>query len=180
MKKRIFAMVSLLVLCSLLITYGEREYSMELVDQNIILFKQCKNTYSYKEIKKLASQKLSLMEFGGSLGVQNYKYNNGNYYIVIKTDEGFFILWFDSEKCYLSTDHIIFSDCSYYHSITSIKIGDDLDTVRTADKTGQFNFLYHSWSLYPKISYHYFKNGKCFVIMYDERNIVEDLWSFTF
>ena len=153
---------------------------MELVDQNTILYKKCEKEYSYKTIEKLINKRLNMMELGCCLEIEHYKYSNESYYIVIKSDGGFIIIWFDAKMCYLSTSNILFSDDIYYASISSINVGDDLADVSVADKTGQFDFLYHSWSLYPKISYHYFENGECFVFTYDSENKVQSIWTFTF
>lgn len=180
MKKLTHSIIILLFICLLLSSCVERGHNMELVDQNTILYKECEKKYSHERIEKLVDKRLDLKELGRCLGIEHYKYSNENYYIVVKSDGGFIIIWFDANMCYLSTSNILFSDDIYYDSISLINIGDDLADVSVADKTGQFDFLYHSWSMYPKISYHYFENGECFVFMYDSEYKVKSIWTFTF
>ena len=182
MKRRIHTIVIIFFLCSMLSSCVEKgnNMNMELVDQNTILYEKCEKEYSYKKIEKFTSNSISLTEFGRRFGVRQYKYNSGCYYVVVKTDEGFIILWFDAEMRYSWSSNIYFSDDIYYDSINSINVGDDLEDVMAADKTGKFDFLRTSWTLYPKISWHYFKNGECFCFTYDEAYKVESIWTFSF
>ena len=56
-----------------------------------------------------------------------------------------------------------------------IKVGTQVAEVKKLDPSGDYTFMYASWSDYPQCSYHYTRDGYEIVIFYDSGFLVTDI-----
>lgn len=153
---------------------------MLLVDQNKILYDKLTRKYDYFKIKQAVQDSISLIEFGAIFDIQEYKYSDNSYYVVVNSTNGYELVLFDSQQIIVNMLDIVFSNFSNYGLISAVMLGDTLNSVLSADDTGSYDFLKVSWTNYPRISYHFFENGVCFSFEYDYEYKVASIWTFTF
>ncbi len=175
--KRILFLFLVLVVFNSCAGYQKKELTA--VDQTVILYSQQKKTVSFKKIQEEAKKAWSLTEFCREYQLYSYKTLANGTYIVLNTTEGYVVVWFDSEGNNPRVQNISFSSAENYNALSNIQLGMPLDSVKKADPTGQYDFLLASWSEYPKISYHFFESGNCYVVFYDEDYNVKDFHAFT-
>lgn len=153
---------------------------MILIDQNVILYNKMTKKHNYSKIYQAVQNSIKLNDFGNLFDIQEYKFSENTYYIVINSTHGYEIVFFDSQQKAVNMINVNFSNYSNYDLISAIKIGDTLDYVLSADDTGCFGFLNVSWTNYTRISFHFFENGVCFSFEYDKDYRVANIWRYTF
>ena len=110
--------------------------------------------------------------------ISEYKVIGQTSYVIINTTNGLILVQFDLQGNYVAKQQIEFSPIHCENNINNIQIGMSLDDVRLADPTKKYDFLLHSSSKYPQISYHFFEDGKVYYI-YFENYIVKNIVVFT-
>lgn len=94
-------------------------------------------------------------------------------YMVLKTDRGIDIAFFNFNKTFSRFENVKFSEDEYEKELCDILESDVNDLkwfdIRKIDPSGQYPFLYTSWSGNFKFSYHFFTSGNCYRIMYDQK-----------
>ena len=99
-------------------------------------------------------------------------------YMVLKTDRGIDIAFFNFNKTFNYFVNVKFSEDEYEKELCDILESDVNDLkwfdIRKIDPSGQYPFLYTSWSGNPIVSCHYFASGNCYIIRYDntEENVI--------
>ena len=102
------------------------------------------------------------------------------YYTVLQTDRGMLQIFWDEtmQTPYYRNFH--FSEDSDEENMEKIFVGMDVSTVMKLDPAGAYDFLYADWVHYPRVSYHYFRDGVCYRIQYSQFDyIVLEILRFT-
>ena len=145
--------------------------SMTYVEQDRILYPDLEVTHDFSEVWDSVRQKHDVQSFIEKYQVQYYKTVNSVDYTVIKTNEGFCVVFFGRDDIVSNIKIVVFSDTENKNKLESLSVGSTLGDAQTADPTGQYDFLSASWSGYPQISYHYFSDGDCYAIEYSDGKI---------
>ena len=88
------------------------------------------------------------------------------------------LLYFNKDSSFANYRIISFSSESSKIELKEILIGTPIDTVKKIDPQGNYSFLLHSWTKYPQISYHYFRDGSGYAVQYDDALCVISLSEF--
>ena len=193
MKRKLFGIITVLLLISVFCGCGKREpLSLREAGQDEILYPSLTQICDYKELQDYLQKDPSLEEVCGKFGIGDYKQSGGSRYVVIKTSEGlaavFFVdpeqiadspLNYDGPILHVGITMISFSEDGDPDFFKGSIVGRSLEAVRLADASGQYPFLYRSWSGYPKYSYHSFASGDCYTVYYDDNYLVSDVFHFT-
>ena len=164
----VFLLALLLVSCSE--TGGDNLID---VDQTFALLENTTDTAKYDEVKDFLKNTVSLSDFGKKYNITFYKHFADIYYTVLNTDDGYKLFFFGNDMKYQNTIPIAFSDYSIKAELCSIEVGANLNDIRSIDPLGSYDFLNHSWSGYPRISYHFFADGTCVSFKYDNMSVKE-------
>lgn len=93
-------------------------------------------------------------------------------YMVLKTDRGINIAFFHFDKTFNFFENVKFSEDEYEKGLDEIFNGDYANLsfvdIRKIDPSGQYPFLYTSWSGNFKFSYHFFTSGNCYKVNYNK------------
>ena len=143
-------------------------------NQNVILYNELNTTVDYDLVQQKITENDNLSMLCQSFHIQQYKKVNNLIYVVIHTSKGLAIIFFDSGGNNPYMQLIKFSGREYESGISALKKNMSLQEAMEADPDGQFDFIFHSWSEYPQISYHYFESGNCYIVMY-ENNIISNI-----
>lgn len=170
MRKRVFVCVIALG-CFLVSCSKEEDVTLKLVDQNFIIYSQIESECLYDEVLELINQNVDMRTFCKALDISHYKTVSNSLYTVIRTTNGYYVSLFDEEGGSATLLPIRFSQSSDQEQVSNLRVGMTLSDARKADPNGQYDFIYHSWSGYPCISYHYFENGYCYSIEYADNSI---------
>ena len=135
---------------------------MEEVGQDTIIFHQIDTVHEYEDLSQLIENRANMNDMCKALNISQYKQVDNEYYIIVKTTEKSFRICFDSEGEYMFTITINFSPIANKEALSNLKEGARLEDVMEADPEGDYPFLYASWTLYPRYSYHYFEDGSGF------------------
>ena len=193
MDRRLFRILIPFLLISVFCGCVKREtLYLKKAGQDEILYTSLKQTCDSKELNDYLQKDPSLEEVCGKFQIGDYKQIGSSRYIVIKTSEGLAAVFFadtdlsvDGSMNYdvpiLHNDIIwvTFSDDGDQDFFKGSIVGRSLEAVRLADASGQYPFLYRSWSGYPKYSYHSFASGDCYTVYYDDNYLVSDVFHFT-
>ena len=153
----------------------EHNEKMVEVDQNTILYTQTNEVISYNEAAIILGNK-GLVGLS-SLGIKRFKKIGNLKYSVVMTEEGLYIPLFSENDAFVSMIPVMFSkDISF---MDKVELGMDLNSVRDLDPNGLYDFIYHSWKDYPKISYHFYENGSALAIKYNDECKVSGILCFT-
>ena len=162
-----------------LISCTERgHYNLMEISQDTIMYNRIDKVHDLEEVLDFLKSESNMYDIFEKLDIKYYKALNGMYYTVIKTDTNLCLLSFNNEKIYNSTSYVVFSSLKSKRSIEKLNVGDTLNDVLKSDPTGQYNFLLKSWDGVPHISCHYFEDGECFSIVYED-DIIVSIQKFT-
>ncbi len=176
--RKFFIIIICIVMISTISCEKRKEYAVKKVNQDMIIYNQLEKTYDYNEILNYLENNKNMKDFYEEYNVEYYKIVMEMYYTVLKTNVGIVIITFNMQEIYNEIHCVVFSNESCEDSIENIRTGITLDEVRAIDPNGNYVSMLHNWTGYPQISYHYFNNGKCFAIKYNN-NVVEKIESFT-
>ena len=151
---------------------------MKEVEQSQLIYTHLEDEYNHNQILDMLGQNNDFLDFCKKTNISQYKSINGFRYVILKTNKGIFLILFDLDDRYTTMKQVTFSPDINRDRIASLNVGASLSSVQEADPNGQFDFLWHSWKNYPKVSYHYFESGECFVIKYEE-NVIIDIFYLT-
>ena len=158
------------------------------VDQNTIIYKSISQIYSEETVRELIITKPTLQEFCSKLQIHIYKTYDSYHYVVLELDSGLALASFTDQDKDNPMDarflHLIMihysADLSSDYFLTVIPGTTLLQDIMQADPSDSaYPFLYAGWSKYPKYSMHFFESGDCYIINYDEHEIVTDMIHFT-
>ncbi len=167
-----------IIMSLILISCSSEGGNMILVEQNVDMLSLAKITHKYSKVVEALNLNTDIDNLDDLLGKQSYKKNEWGYYTIVNTDEGLLMICFNSEKIYIGCMNITFSDDLIRADIADLSVGMSLDKVKTLDPKGSYPFLYSGWGGYPKVSYHYFRNGTVYIIQYDELGFISGTSSF--
>lgn len=162
------------------------------VSQDKIIYTEIDKTLEYNEIKDFLKKNNTMESFASEFGVKYFKaihYSVPNEvlqtmektsseltfdepYMVLKTDRGIDIAFFNFNKTFSRFENVKFSEDEYEKGLDEIFNGDYADLsfvdIRKIDPSGQYPFLYTSWSGNFNFSYHFFTSGNCYRVNYDK------------
>lgn len=167
-------MLALIVLSLFLFTSCNQKEQQELIktSQNELIYTQLDSIYDHSDVVNTLMQADSLFDFCEIMDVKQYKVLGEANYTVVQTTKGLFIIFSDKEGNYPTLRCIEFSSIRNKEKLANLTTDMSLDGVRSADPDGQYDFLYHNRSDYPQFSYHFFEDGDCFCIRYEQNEIV--------
>lgn len=165
-KVTLFAIVTIFVLCFSSCTDKKGE-AMNIIKSDIPIMDLVTNEYKYSSVTSFLNKDPNVNELNSKFKNNFYKYFLDMYYTVIKTDEGMLIVYFDTNMRLEGWSKISFSENSTYESLKSLSKNISLYDVLKLDPNGNYPFIYSGWSGYPRMSYHFFKNGTVYLIQYD-------------
>ena len=172
--KKVIALALLFAISLLICGCDTMNMKLEYVDQDFIIMDSLNETktYSYTEITKDLESGLT-DKFIKKYGVEKYKsVTEGSNYTIIKSSEGVVLITFDADRKNAGSELISFSSETIEGALDNVKIGDQLSTVMEIDPLGNYDFMYASWSNYPRISYHYVGDFG-YSIVYDNTTVIE-------
>lgn len=180
MKKKtiVFAFFVIFILVNIVSCSLKEEYVVNEADQKMIIYNESEQVYKFEDVKNYLNENIEVTVFCQEFKIPYYKHYNEMYYTVFNTDDGLKLFVFDSNRKFINIRDITFSKDADETGIKALTKGININEVRIFDPNGQYDFMYHNWSDYPKISYHYFGNGKCYTIFYKD-NVIEDIYEFT-
>ena len=176
---------------------NQKKSPLKEVGQDVILYTSLTHSYDYEKLYRFLKKEPSLNDVCIKYHINCYKQAGNSKYIVLKTTMGVVVVFFAEPNTEIlqSIDANAISENLPYETINiqivlfskdgnpeffkNANIGIPLEDVQEADPSGDYPFLYHDWSGYPKYSYHYFENGNCYIVYYDEMNMVSDILFFT-
>ena len=150
----------------------------QVVQQNIFMMKKPELLDKTSFCTKRHQSLMTSRRIQYYLGEISFKQLGVLIYTVVRTPKHLYLVWFDEAGKYSFNREIVFSDIESKTKIESIKKGDDLDSVMQADKCGEYDFLFASWSGFPQISYHFFEDGSAYEIHYKD-SVVSEVYVFT-
>ena len=174
----IFIIAFILIGCIFSACSSEKNESAGTSDADLSSMDIVKTTVSYEELIKLLEDKPSLEELNNRIVLECVKKTFNCYYAVLKTDQGWVIIYFDKDEKFSNEQQIIISENTNKDIMDSLKIGMSLEEVRKADPDGDYSFIYFSWSGYPQVSYHYLADGNVYYISYDDSFCISDIYTF--
>ena len=152
---------------------------MKEIDQKTVIWKQIDAVYNYNDVVNALNEKTDMSVFCKTFGIGQYKTINGSRYVVLKTTESFCFVVFDDEEKNGTIFPIEFLKEECLDAFIDLDVGMTLKDVQKIDPNGKYDFLLHSWSKYPKFSYHCFETGDCYFINYNEEHIIDVIIHFT-
>ncbi len=172
MKKTFIFLFFIFLLCVILSSCKKGEkFVMKCVDQDVILISYTNQEYDYSSIVKELERSDNMESFCEEMNISQYKVIDNMKYIVLNTGKGFYWVLFDENGQHATLRQVKVSPLDNLDKIEKLSIGMALEDVKDADPDGQFDFTYHSSNRYPKYSYHYFENGWCYYICYEDDTI---------
>ena len=137
------------------------------VGQNSILFNLDSTVYDIDIIFDLQTNKPNMTSFCEKYGIQHYKKINDVKYLVLRTTDGIYFVFFSIDETHATAYKVSFSSSLNKEEVDKLCAGMTLQDVYEADPEGTYPFMYSSWSGYPRYSYHCFENGDCYFVIYD-------------
>ena len=147
-------------------------------NQSIIKLSNIEYQYDNDEVLSFLSRKPSAEDLNKTFKFKYLKSFNDVYCCIIPTDEGRVLVAFDETRAYRSARSINVNTNTQPSEIEKLSIGVSISEVKNIHPEGDYSFLLASWSEYPKISYHFFKDGEGYCLIYDEDNYVKSINKF--
>lgn len=176
--KKYFLLTILFAIFLLTSCQKEEQHILKEVNQDIIIYSQIDTVSNHEEVVSILNQNVNMFTFCETLNISQYKSSGNMVYTVIKTTNGLFMVLFDSDGAHATIQQIEFSPIANKDRFANLKVGMTLEDARAADPDGRYDFLFHSSRNYPRISYHYFENGDCYSVRYEE-NVIAEIAHFT-
>lgn len=174
-------MTIFLLVCIFVTSCTKGEFTMQSVDQSVILYDQVSDVHSYESVKELLNSNIKLEDFFQQLNISQFKQDECGQYTILKTSHGDFVIFYAENTLYAKDatfQEIKFSQENNKVALLELQQGATLSDVRAADPDGDYNYLLHYSSESIPLSYHYFRDGSCFCIVYKD-SIVVDILCFT-
>ena len=143
-----------------------------MVSQDIVLYKDLQ-VFPDDKLAALLDHQPTIQQMQAAIGNVAFKKLEAIYYTVVKTKSQLLLISFDADGQYVNNRSITFSSAASKLQLEQIKVGDTLDAVMQADELGSYDFLYASWKNVPQISYHFFEDGSCFEVCYQDRVVTQ-------
>lgn len=100
--------------------------------------------------------------------IEYVHHNRTNQQALYHTDNGWVLVDFGlDEKC-SGFQRISVSEKAYLQDFENIAIGTSVFEITKLDPDADYDFLYASWTEYPKVSYHYTADGYRVTLYYDD------------
>ncbi len=155
------------------------DHVLKLAEQDYILYDKEEKIHNDSEVRRAIEKGLTLYDFAAKFDIGYYKKYKQLSYVVLQTEKRRVAVFFLESGQYDHTHDISFSKDENEEGIENLQPGVNLKEVLAKDPDGRFNFMFASWSGYPKVSYHYFKSGKCYEINYNEDLNIVGIISYT-
>lgn len=170
LKKLAIMLTSLVLICLVIISCKNKGDSVIFLDSNDNFLEFLEVEYNYYEVQEAIKAKPTMKQFNKIINQRKFKKYDGGYYTLVDTVEGLFIVGFNLDESFTGCMQISFSDELSNVDISDLTVGLSLNEVIKLDPCAQYNFLYASVKNFPKISYHFFRNGTVCVVNYDNLN----------
>ena len=153
------------------------------VGQDVILYPQTESVLEFNEVESAVKQKVEIQDFCKQFDITQYKTyqyktRQSIAYVVCKTTDGPYLIFFDSVDPNCTMERISFSSTDSQSIVDKLQPGMMLRDVQLADPEGQFHYVYASFSGNKQYSCHYFETGECYYILYSG-GVIEEIINFT-
>lgn len=157
---------------------NEKRTCPKLTDSNISCMDIVKNIVPYDRLAGALYNKFALKAFNRRIPVECLKKTNDKYYTVIKTEEGWVIVFFDSKQKLMYSQDVSISANTNKEKMNTLKEGMLLDEVKSIDPDGDYSFTHSNWLDFTQMSYHYLPDGNTYVISYDDDFCIKHIHTF--
>lgn len=189
-KKTVSILIIALMLTAVVFTAGgcgKAQVRPALAGQEKIIYNEVQKEARFSDVAALCEERSKdMVSFCRLFSVPYYKYSEESelWYTALNTEKGLALFvsnyetsaHADEKTSYAFTIH--FSQPENEAAIEAVQIGTGLDAVEKADPDGLYP-LPDAAEGEPKLSYHYFENGNCYKIKYDENGFVSGITEFT-
>lgn len=134
-----------------------------------------KQTISYNALSELLKSKPTLEELNANISLEFVRKLDTSYRAVMKTEQGWVQAFFNQDGTFAESVKMGKLKSVLKDDLLKIPFGMPVKQVQEIDPDGDYNFMYASWSGYPKKSYHYTSDGYVFSIYYDDAYEVMDI-----
>lgn len=132
-------------------------------------------TVLFSDLEHATKTKKSIESLNKLMPVQCLRKQGTSYQAVYRTDAGWALVSFDSERLFQGISEVQISGTLEASDFEIIKIGTKVAEVKELDPSGDYTFMYASWSNYPQCSYHYTRDGYEIAIFYDSSFSVSEI-----
>jgi len=178
--KILFVSTGILIVLILICTMLYKNNTIKEVPQERIVYNSLNEEYKYSEIIDyfIDNEQVYMDPFMVDFNVKQYKSIDDKKYIILNSDVGIITIWYDNKDQLINLKYANLSSEASNDFINAISIGDSLSHVSNLSPDGNYDFLYTSYTKNPEVSYHFFSDGKCYEIHYDNL-IITDIFEFT-
>lgn len=134
-----------------------------------------KQTVSYDALFELLKAEPTLEELNVSISLEFVRKLDTSYRAVMKTDQGWHQVFFNQDGTFAESVKMGELKSVLKDDLLKIPFGMPVKQVQEIDPDGNYNFMFSSWSGYPKRSYHYTSDGYVFSIYYNDAFEVIDI-----
>ena len=138
-------------------------------------FSKVKTVTDYDALYQAFQKEPTYEEWKTQFPVEYERYVNNSQAALYQTDKGWVLLKVKADGGIGTLEKISVSDEICEETLDQIEIGMTLEQVSEIDLEASYPFLYASWDKYPKISYHYTKEGLRYTVFYDDECCVRAL-----
>lgn len=138
-------------------------------------FSKVKTVTDYDALYQAFQKEPTYEEWKTQFPVEYERCVNNSQAALYQTDEGWVLLKVEADGGIGMLEKISISDEISEETLDQIEIGTTLEQVMELDPNANYPFLYASWDKYPKISYHYTKEGLRYTIFYDDEYCVTEV-----
>lgn len=144
-------------------------------DENLTCLELVTETTPTSELIGIIGGKETIESVNERAPILCLRKRGASYYAVYKvSDSEWDLVYFDSERIFEGVSIIRISDGVTKKDFDGIGSGSNINDVKAIDPHGNYDFMFASWSGYPRYSYHYTEDGYKIVIHYNaEYNIID-------
>ena len=165
--RAIFLLLLAIVLFSALLlkfcTSNDWNRTMTEIDPETSFLDYVETKYNYEELNHALQKEPNASKFCNAFDIRYYKTYQDHFYTVIDTNQGLCLVFFSANKKYEGYMNLTLSPKVVCEGFQNLTIGTPLDKIIELDPKGYYPFLYSGRSDYPKISYHFLKNGFSYI-----------------
>ena len=180
MKRRfkiVFIFCVILCLISGCRTSKEDAQTLHFVDEKENCMDIVKQSVSHKILMNAVDEKLSLKDMSKKIPLEFIREIDNNYRSIVKTEQGWVLLFFDSDGTFLRIQELGALNSTSKDDFLEVTVGMSVYDIQEIDPKGNYNFMYASWSEYPRMSFHYTSDGYEIIVSYNSRYNVINIYT---
>lgn len=182
----LFSILTILLAFPACTPIREGDIEMQILTQDEMIISRISGRQKFSKLRKYLEKAPTMEDFAQAYHVEYFKSVKCSsdmpksvkpraFYTVMDTDKGLVCISFDEQQAYSCMWIIWFSDNVKSREMDALKVGMDISDVQEIDPSGNYSFGYISTSEVDRVSYHYFIDGNCYVICYDEDMHIIDI-----